>query len=109
MGKRGVLRVRMMEFMVQQTTVDGTILVTTRLLLETGTHPRIMMATRVAGTTATRTIGGLVIMPRILAIPTRPTLGFEGSLIPNLPSLLWLNSRKELLTNRTSRYSIAHS
>lgn len=84
MAKRGVPRVRMLQAMVPQTAVDGTTPVTTRLQpLEAGTHPTIMMAIRAAGTTATRTTGRLVVMSQRLAIPMRPTRGFEGSSVPN--------------------------
>ena len=89
MDKLGALRVKMTEAMAQQ-TVDGTIPVAMRLPLGIGIHPTIMVATRAAGTTATRTPGRLVVMLLLLlpllVTPPRPTLGFDASHMPNPPS-----------------------
>jgi len=79
MDKRSAPKVKMAEAMV-----DGTILATTRLPLEIGTNPTIMAAIRAAGIMATTT-GRLVVMPLLLAIPTRLTPGFEGSHMPTPP------------------------
>jgi hypothetical protein len=107
MDKRGALKVKIPEATVQQTMVDGNLPVTMRLRLESGTHPTTMAATRAAGTRATRTIWRLVATLLLVTIPPRPTIGFEGSHMQNLPSRPWLELLRRIF-DPPSRPSIAY-